>query len=368
MEERYIACLVLQSLGDTIGFKNGEWEFKNFSKNVPLDYTNEILYEFIDLGGINHLDVKKWNASDDTIMHMRTAEALLENFNSLNTFANILKEKYIEAFKQLKEEKNRYPGVALMKYLKELSDGTEWDAIPYDFKAGGSGASMRTSCIGLAYHGINNREKLIQISIEASRITHNSAVGYLGGMTSALFTAFAIEDLEINLWPFELLKIFENNLVENYIKKTGRGVSEYDKDSHIFINKWKTYIDDKFDENKKPIKRKTTRNLVFRGKYYYDNYSFKQEGVFFPGSGGDDSVIIAFDCLLDAGNSWEKLVIYSMMHIGDTDTTGSIAASWWGALKGFQDVPPINYENLEYKNKLIKLGKELYEKYYKKQQ
>jgi hypothetical protein len=28
--------------------------------------------------------------------------------------------------------------------------------------------------------------------------------------------------------------------------------------------------------------------------------------------GGDDSMIIAYDCLIDAGNNWEKLVI---MHV-----------------------------------------------------
>jgi len=83
------------------------------------------------------------------------------------------------------------------------------------------------------------------------------------------------------------------------------------------------------------------------------------------GASGIDSVIIAYDCLIDAGNKWEKLVVYSMLHNGDTDTTGCIAAAFYGAVYGFGEVNKNVLKYLEYKDELTKLGKGLYKKYYK---
>ncbi len=362
MEEHYIATMILHAVGDAIGFKNGEWEFNHDATKVTVEYTLELLYEYIELGGINHLSTKDWKVSDDTILHMKTAEALLENFNSMHTYGNILTEKYIEGYKQLLKEPDRYPGIATMKYLKMLNEGGKWDETPYDYNAGGSGAAMRTSCIGLAFYGVENRAKLIQVAIETSRITHNSAVGYLGGMTAALFTAFGLEGIPIVKWPFLLIEMFDNEVVSRIILESKRGKETYYKDVNIFLNKWKLYITDKFDDKGIPIYRRLNKNLVFRGKYYHDNFSYDKD-VLNPGGGGDDSVIIAYDALLDAGDSWEKLVIYSMVHVGDSDTTGCIAASWWGATYGFYDVPEINYKDLEYRKELEDLGKKLYKKY-----
>ena len=74
---------------------------------------------------------------------------------------------------------------------------------------------------------------------------------------------------------------------------------------------------------------------------------------------------MAYDSLLDAGQYWEKLVIYAMLHVGDSDTVGSIAGAWYGAIYGFGDVPKGNLEHLEYSDKLYKLGGKLYDIYEK---
>ena len=58
-------------------------------------------------------------------------------------------------------------------------------------------------------------------------------------------------------------------------------------------------------------------------QYYYENFATNKR-VFNPGSGADDCVIIAYDCLLMSKNNYEKLIYTSMIHIGDSDTTGSI--------------------------------------------
>ena len=370
MEDKYIACMVLHAVGDTVGFKNGEWEFKN----TPL----EKMYEFIDLGGVNSISLKNWRVSDDTIMHMRTAEVFIERIDNINMnkLGQKLKQSYIKALEQFNNEGHSYrqPGTATIKYLNRLNDGAEWNTTPYDEIAGGAGAAMRSLCVGLVYYGIDNRAKLIQTAIEESRITHNSAIGYLGGMTSALFTALSIEKVNINNWPFILLNLFETEIIFKYIKLSNRGHDTHIADAHIFIDRWKRYVEDKFDENRQPIKRKSTINLIYRNKYYNEIFgNTKPESSRNPlpehsgliGSDGSDSVIIAYDSLIDSSGNWEKLVIYSMLHAGDTDTTGSIAAGLYGATYGFEGVPKNFLENLEYKNELFNLGKKLYVEYYK---
>lgn len=373
IKEKYIACMVLHAVGDSIGFKNGEWEFNYFSTIKTFSFVYELLNDFIDIGGINHIDLKDWRVSDDTIMHMALANGLLESKNKkIDNMMKRITYEFMSALKQLLDETDiRYPGKTIIENLYRIYEGLNWNEIEYNFMYGGSGASMRTSCIGLAFNGKQNRDALIELAIESSRITHNSVIGYLGGLTSALFTAFAIEGIPLNRWAFELIDLLTNQSVRNYIKSSGRGLAEYDRDEHIFLNKWKRYVEDKFDDNGNIIKRKSSKNLQWRGEYYTNNYSIQSSELMdspetiFPGKAGDDSVIIAYDCLLDADKKWEKFVIYSMLHIGDTDTTGCIGASWWGALYGFMDVPPINYEYLEYKKEIFSLGDKLYKKFYK---
>lgn len=371
MEDKYISCMIMHALGDTIGFKNGLWEFMKGG----FEKANEKLYEFIELGGVNNISLKGWLVSDDTIMHMQTAASLIEPYKTFDQLGKIFKKNFLDAYEQLGQEITvREPGSSTMNSLKLLKDGAEWNEIPYNINSGGSGAAMRSLCIGLAYYGEENRLKLIQISIESGRMTNNSAVGYLGGMASALFTALAVEGKDIVEWPFILHNLFEDNTINKYMKNTNRDYEKYERDKHNFIRKWYTYINSKFDEKRKPIRRKADKNVVERGKLYHLNYGIKTEKYVdehitqhtFIGAGGDDSVIIAYDALLDAGDNWEKLIVYAMLHMGDADTTGCIAAGLYGVLYGTKNVPKHFFQDLEYKEELTDLGKKLYKKFYKK--
>lgn len=358
--EKFKNCILVHALGDTIGYKNGQWEFMG---------TLDKVYEFIDLGGIN-INLKNWLVSDDTILHMKLIESLLTDYKSINTLCENFSSKLIEAYNEfLKEGLNkRAPGNITMNMIKNLIDGKKWNEQIYNVNYGGSGASMRTACIGLLYHGLKNRNLLLQVAIETSRITHNSAVGYLGGYTCALFTAFAMEGIAIENWPFLLLE--NKNTILEYIKLIKRDVNQYENDSFTFFEKWNTYIKDKFTNDKKIIKRKTSINLYYRCNYYKDKLSYSTKNnlsndrhMELIGAGGDDSVIIAYDCLIDANDNWEKLIFYAMLHTGDTDTTGCIAGAWYGILYGINNIPNNFLIDLEYKEKLTKLAIDLYNKY-----
>lgn len=368
-EERYIATMVLHALGDTIGFKNSEWEFmktKSLSDNVM-----EKVYEFVHLGGVNNVPQKGWNISDDTLMHIQVAKTLLSNYSTVSTFCSNMVNEFLDVYKtefSSQEGINkRRPGIRLLSSLKKLNIDPSFDNLGYNYYSGGSGASMRSSCIGLAYYGINNRNELIKYSIESSRVTHNSAIGYLGGMVAALFTAYAMENKDIKLWPYLMMDLFKNDTINKYIETSNRDYNEYKNDVHTFINKWSIYMNHKFNDDGSIIYRRSTKNLVYRTNYYYDNFGFHDKNnEMFPGSGGDDSVIIAYDALLDSEGNWEKLIFYAMLHGGDTDTTGCIAASWYGAIYGYGDVPLSRIDILENKGLLEDLGKKLFIKYFNK--
>jgi len=384
MEQQYIASMMLAAVGDTIGFKNGDWEFDKgnwpFSQLDELyDFSDTLVFDFIDLGGVNKISLKDWFVSDDTLMHMATAKALLQS-NILNEMAR----EYILSMKEMNTKKiNRQVGERIERSIRtqykidkdwskvdydkiKKQKKIEWDTLEYSSNQGGSGGSMRAMCIGLAFYGKKNREKLIEIAIESGRITHNGTVGFLGALTSALFTAYAVEEIPIYIWSKKLIKLLEDgNRVDKYIKKSRPNeYDNYKKDSKQFIDNWNKYIDLRFTgANFKTLQ--WMRYPHERTKFYYENFGYKKDNKPWPGQSGDDSVIIAYDCLLDCEGSWEKLIYYSMTHSGDSDTTGSIAGAWFGAVYGFKDVPKTMISNLEFKNELIKLGKDLFKKYYK---
>ena len=49
-----------------------------------------------------------------------------------------------------------------------------------------------------------------------------------------------------------------------------------------------------------------------------------------------------------------------MFHAGDSDSTGVIAAAWFGAMFGFSNVPERNYSQLEYRERLEDQAVKLY--------
>jgi len=378
MENKYISCLILHAVGDTVGYKNSEWEFKIASTNKTL----EKIYEFIELGGVNNINLKGWIISDDTIFNIDVGNALISDYNNnTSAYCKNVTDLFLESYGyMLKEGLNtRQIGLNMKKMIEQIKNGRKWYDYKYSETAGGSGASMRCIPFGLAFY--KNKQQLMEYAIESSMITHPNAVGYLGGFASALFTALAVENIPLNKWAQILVDMCEDD-VPKYMKNRklenvsqSKIDSDYEyfiKDRDIFIGKWKVYIEQKIDDNGNFIRRRIDKNLLHRVKYYHENFGYfsrnpkfaKELDPGFIGSGGDDSVIIAFDCLVDCDGIWEKLVVYSMLHGGDTDTTGSIAGAFYGLVYGLDNVPNNFTEHLEYKKEIIQLAKNLYKKYH----
>lgn len=364
----YLYAMHCSIIGDIIGFGNGQVEF-NYNENMKVEqqsdtfrlstFSNRHVADFISKGGYTNIDLSKDNVSDDTILTLSILDSVIRLLNQENTIIiDDIKNNMNKFFKQDTKRDIRYYGNRTIKAFERINLGKNWDKYAYTENGGGCGASMRSAPIGLFYHGEKNRSNLMEISIQSSRITHNNAIGYLGGYASALFTAFAIEKINPEEWIFKLVEYLNSTEIEIFIREVVCKEFPKDYEKHMidlneFTTFCNTYIDIKFVDNKYKDNSKDIFMKLFdgRSRFYYDSFSTKGSN-FNPGSNGLDSVIIAYDCLLDCKGSFETLIYYSMLHAGDSDSTGCIAGAFYGAYYGKFDLPK-NMYNIEKYDKML---------------
>jgi ADP-ribosylarginine hydrolase len=268
--------------------------------------------------------------------------------------------QYIDCFDDMG---GRAPGGTCGGGVRLLSRlGQNWRKVPYSAYGGGCGASMRSAAIGLLYHGAKWREHLIAVSIESGRLTHNHPTGFLGAMVASAFTALAIEGVPKVRWGTILLKELLP-LSREYLQRCKRDWEEIERDMKRFEGQWTEYLEirgllDVDENNAATTTPKFPENYgVAERDEFYNKWSYRG----WAGASGDDSVIIAYDALLGAGDDWENLMERGALHAGDSDSTATVAGAWWGAFHGFHHVPTPNTQHLEKKEELTQLANNMYE-------
>lgn len=377
--DKYFASLYLAMLGDKIGFGNGEREqnyglstlvptmqhFDNYVKSL----TEHMIFLFISEGGIQNLssELDNLKVSDDTVLHLATISGLNSDYKDLDELYNIICSNYVDAFSDMQKMRDELlAGRQTIESIINIKNGGTWRNWSYKKSGGGNGAAMRAMVIGLAFHKPSSQIKLIEVAIMTAMITHPNGTAIIGSVVAALFTSYAIQNMNIELWIFELIRILESDKLDNIIEKRLPNIFEYfeeDKKSYLF--KLRTYVEDSFTDYNYLIDSRHPRSRVpvDRITYYFDRFS-ENKKVFRPGFGGDDAIIMAYDALLMSKSNYEKLIYVAMIHIGDTDTIGTIASAWYGAFYGFINVP-VNLINSEdqYYNMLKKYSEEIYKKF-----
>ena len=119
IEEKIEASLMLSSYLETLGFKNGQWEFNyNSSKLDDINKNNKIwvslTHHFIVLGGVNNINITNWKSSDDTILTMAICHAVINGGGITNYIQSYLK------YYDLLFEDIRASGINTKKSLKFL--------------------------------------------------------------------------------------------------------------------------------------------------------------------------------------------------------------------------------------------------------
>ncbi|KAM9584881.1 inactive ADP-ribosyltransferase ARH2 isoform 2-T2 [Trichechus inunguis] len=291
--EKFKAAMLLGSVGDALGYRNASKE------NSALG--TKIRAELKQIGGLEQLVLspEKWPVSDNTIMHIATAEA--------------------------------------------LTTGS------------GFGAATKAMCIGMRYWKPDRLETLIEVSIECGRMTHNHPTGFLGSLCTALFVSYAIQGKPLVQWGREMMKVVP--LAEEYCKKTIRHMAEYQEHWFYFEAKWQFYLEERNIAEGKENKATFPENYdAEEREKTYRKWSSEGRG----GRRGHDAPMIAYDALLGAGGNWTELCNRAMFHGGESGATGTIAGCLFGLLYGLNNIPKGLYQDLEHKEKLENLGEALY--------
>lgn len=376
--EKIEASIFLSSYLDTIGFNNGKWEF-NYNKqalniNSAMILMEYMVYHYYVLGGPSKMSIKELIASDDTILLLANTRAVNNGGGELNYI-----KEYLNVLKLLENTK-RASGIQTLKSLNHLKNITHkkknsyLEDIPVDIKMGGNGAAIRTATIGIKWY--NNIDKIIEESIIASRLTHNLPLGFLGGLVSALFTSYAFNNIKPWVWIDNLLKLHEDNKIKDYIHSTNLK-DKYDEDIDNYFYYWYKYKEERFQNiikfrNKKEFINPSAsiNNLTEYIPNFYKNIKKDEASYNILGLSGIDSVIYAYDALLmsivpkgsnleidliDYEYSWESIIFFGCLHIGDTDSTGAILGAWYGAINGYNGFDKKKMLDLEFYNELNKI-------------
>jgi len=321
MENKKVIFSII--LGDIIGFKNGEWSTKYNEQRITYENSLELLFEFISLGGINNIDITNWETSINSVIISSLYKIIKNNADE------IIIDKFKKEFTNIVEKNTSIPNIGI-DISMEMSIKNYFDTT-YSINSSEGNGAVWCSIIGLFEFKL---ERIIDLSINLCKLVYSSPYGYLGGMTSAYFTFLAKNKVPINNWVFKLIKLLKSKKIKKHIGKSDNEKSDY----MGFINMWTKYLETRFNEGS-PIITKSTTNVLFRSKYYYDNFAQIIGTKKIIGKTGCDACIVAYDSLLDSGNVWEKLVIYSMLNPGDTNVTGSLASCWYSILYGDENIP-----------------------------
>lgn len=330
MLNKYKACLLGGAIGDALGyaveFKSEPSIFSKYGKN-----------------GITEYELKNGTAvfSDDTQMTLFTANGLLSGYYNKSSYTDSIYTSYREWYitQSLKQNNNNYhswimkipqlwarraPG---MTCISAITSGQKGSVRNHLNDSKGCGGVMRVAPVGLFFKNTDRISQTDMLAAEVSAITHGHELGYI---PSAALTHI------INLISHDE-KITLKDAVLDSVSRTEKLFKDC---KHIGYFSRLIYKAVKLSEKK-----------------YDDLYAVHELG---EGWVAEETLAIAVYCALKYENDFEKAIVTSVNHDGDSDSTGAVTGNIIGAYLGMNDIPRKFLDNLEIRDVISEIAEDLY--------
>lgn len=333
MLDKYKGCLIGGAVGDALGYAV---EFFR-EKEIFSDYGEN---------GITEYELRNGKAiiSDDTQMTLFTANGILlgaKDGSYIKSTYDCYKEWFItqncdyETKSKIRSLlvswlmdvpelwSRRAPGFTCLNTISSGKMGSVRNSLN-DSK--GCGGIMRVAPVGLFFKNTKMISQTDMVAAEISAITHGHELGYIPAACLAHIvnlvshSDISLKDAIMDSLP-RMEKLFRNcrhidyfcKLINNAIRLSGKNVNDLDA-IHELGEGWVA----------------------------------------------EETLAIAVYCALKYENDFEKAIITSVNHNGDSDSTGAVTGNILGAYVGINSIPEKFLNNLELKDVISEIAEDLY--------
>ena len=343
IKDRVRGSIIGGAIGDALGYP------------VEFIYSFEGIQKRYGENGITRLDTSQWWTetntgkaviSDDTQMTLFTAMGLLNTkangmapvpsicnayiewlYTQNRFYKKRLKSCWISDLPELNVR--RAPGLTCISALETIMKGSE----PIN-NSKGCGGIMRIAPIplyGLSQNRINNVAILNELAADASKITHEHPLGYI----PAYITSHIIYRLATDEFP----------------------TRETFKD---YVCEAMQMADEKYDSQINELE--TLHTLIDNALILADQNIPDHEAIREIGEGwvAEETLAIAIYCVGKHFKDFEKALIASVNHGGDSDSTGAVTGNILGAAIGYDAIPQYFKNDLELHDVILHVADDLW--------
>lgn len=334
--DKYRGCLIGGAVGDALGYAVEFMRWQNIQKRYG---TNGIQAYDLDF------ETGEAVISDDTQMTLFTAMGMLVSIaqGKSEEMTDYIYRAYLDWYycqcnrtgvsphniswisNILELHESRAPGNTCMGALCSGKRGTPEAPIN---NSKGCGGVMRVAPIGL--HFDFHDATASRMGAEAAALTHGHELGYIPAAALTHLISIVSHNETISL--------------RNAVLMMRRSWQI----SSLFKN----------DEYRQAFYQRLDAALALSQTSEDDVVAICQLG---EGWVGDEALAIALYCALKYENNFEKAIIASVNHSGDSDSTGAVTGNILGAYLGLERIPKRFLEYLELRKIILQVADDLYQ-------